>query len=111
MCFSAGASFVSGIFISAIGVASVKKVYKPSQRVFAIIPLLFGIQQLAEGCLWLTNVLAGHNNGIVMSGGGSFLQTIPYFGMVLFCSNYKYFHLPDTQGVEKAEVIITKAGH
>jgi hypothetical protein len=46
-----------------------------------------------------------------MSGGGSFLQTIPYFGMVLFCSNYKYFHLLDTQGVEKADVIITKAEH
>jgi len=54
MCFSAGASFASGIIISAIGVASVKKVYKPSQLVFAVIPLLFGIQQLAEGCLWLT---------------------------------------------------------
>jgi len=54
MCFSAGASFASGIVISAIGVASVKEVNKPSQRVFAIIPLLFGIQQLAEGCLWLT---------------------------------------------------------
>jgi hypothetical protein len=54
MCFSAGASFASGIVISAIGVATVKEVYKPSQRVFAIIPLLFGIQQLAEGCLWIT---------------------------------------------------------
>jgi hypothetical protein len=54
MCFSAGASFASGIVISAIGVASVKEVNKPSQRVFAIIPLLFGIQQLAEGCLWIT---------------------------------------------------------
>jgi hypothetical protein len=31
--------------------------------------------------------------------------------MVLFCSNYKYFHLLDTQGVEKADVIITKAEH
>ena len=54
MCFSAGASFASGIVISTIGVVTVKEVYKPSQRVFAIIPLLFGIQQLAEGCLWIT---------------------------------------------------------
>jgi hypothetical protein len=54
MCFSAGASFASGVVISAIGIASVKEVYKSSQRVFAIVPLLFGIQQLAEGCLWLT---------------------------------------------------------
>jgi hypothetical protein len=46
-----------------------------------------------------------------MSGGGSFLQTIPYFGMVLFCSYNKYFRLPDTQGVEKADVVITNAEH
>lgn len=54
MCFSAGASFASGAVISAIGVAAFKEVHKPSQRVFAGIPILFGIQQLAEGCLWLS---------------------------------------------------------
>jgi hypothetical protein len=54
MCFSAGASFTSGVVISTIGVLAVKQVYKPSQIAFAIIPLLFGFQQLAEGCLWLT---------------------------------------------------------
>jgi hypothetical protein len=54
MCFSAGASFASGVVISAIGIAAIKEVHKPSQRVFALIPILFGIQQLAEGCLWLT---------------------------------------------------------
>jgi hypothetical protein len=35
-------------------VATVIVVHKPSQRLFAIIPLLFAIQQFAEGCLWLT---------------------------------------------------------
>jgi hypothetical protein len=54
MCFSAGASFASGVVISAIGIAAIKEVHKPSQRVFALIPILFGIQQLSEGCLWLT---------------------------------------------------------
>jgi hypothetical protein len=54
MCFSAGASFASGVVISAIGVTAIKEVHKPSQKVFAIIPLLFGIQQLSEGFLWLT---------------------------------------------------------
>jgi hypothetical protein len=63
MCFSAGASFASGVVISAIGIATVKEVQKPSQRVFAIIPLLFGIQQLAEGCLWIT--LSGNDFVIV----------------------------------------------
>jgi hypothetical protein len=54
MCYSAGASFAAGVIISAIGVAAVKSVHKPSQRVFASIPLIFGIQQFAEGFLWLT---------------------------------------------------------
>lgn len=54
MCFSAGASFTAGAIISAIGIATIKEVQKPSQRVFASIPLIFGIQQIAEGCLWMT---------------------------------------------------------
>jgi hypothetical protein len=54
MCFSPEASFAGGIIISAIGVATMKKVHKPSQLVVASIPLFFGIQQIAEGFLWLT---------------------------------------------------------
>ena len=54
MCFSAEASFAGGIIISAIGVATVTKVHKPSQLIFASIPLVFGIQQITEGVLWLT---------------------------------------------------------
>ena len=53
MCYSAGASFVGGVVISAIGVATVKEMKRPSQVAFASIPLLFGIQQITEGFLWL----------------------------------------------------------
>jgi hypothetical protein len=53
MCFSAGASFAGGVIISAIGVATVLKVHRPSQIVFASIPLFFGFQQFVEGCVWL----------------------------------------------------------
>ena len=53
MCFSAGASFTGGVIISAIGVATVLKVHKPSQIVFASIPLFFGFQQFVEGFVWL----------------------------------------------------------
>jgi len=53
MCFSAEASFVGGVIISAIGIATVRKVHKPTQIVFASIPLFFGVQQIAEGFLWL----------------------------------------------------------
>jgi hypothetical protein len=54
MCFSAGASFTAGAVICAVGIATVKEVQKPTQWVFASIPLIFGIQQIAEGCLWMT---------------------------------------------------------
>lgn len=54
MCFSAGASFTAGVVISIVGVATVIKVRKPSHKLFAIIPIIFGIQQFAEGLLWLT---------------------------------------------------------
>ena len=53
MCFSAGASFVGGFVIVAIGVVTLHKVHKPSQIVFASIPLFFGFQQITEGFVWL----------------------------------------------------------
>ena len=53
MCFSSGASFAGGVIILAIGVVTVTKVHKPSQLVFASIPIFFGIQQCTEGLLWL----------------------------------------------------------
>jgi hypothetical protein len=54
MCFSANASFGSGLVLSAIGVASLAKVKHPSQIMFASIPLVFAVQQFSEGFLWLT---------------------------------------------------------
>lgn len=54
MCFSASASFIAGATLSVIGVATLKKAETKSERPFALIPLLFGIQQLTEGVLWLT---------------------------------------------------------
>ena len=54
MCFSAEASFVGGVVISAIGILAVKKVKNPSQKIFALIPLVFAFQQFAEGFVWLS---------------------------------------------------------
>ena len=61
MCFSAGASFVGGVVLSAVGVATQRKVRKPTQRLFAGIPLLFGFQQFTEGVLWITLRSGGHD--------------------------------------------------
>lgn len=54
MCFSAGASFGAGVFLSSIGVVALKKTENPSQWAFAGIPLLFGVQQISEGFVWLS---------------------------------------------------------
>jgi len=59
MCFSAQASFAGGAVITVIGVATLTKIKKPSQAPFGIIPLIFGLQQCAEGVLWLT-LKSGH---------------------------------------------------
>jgi hypothetical protein len=54
MCFSASASFGAGIVLSAIGIASIKKAQTSSQMAFACIPLIFSVQQITEGYLWLS---------------------------------------------------------
>ncbi len=54
MCFSTEASFAGGIIIAGIGIAAIKKVHKPSQIVFASIPLFFAFQQIVEGFVWLS---------------------------------------------------------
>ena len=54
MCFSATASFISGTALCVIGVATLKQTKAPAEVPFALFPLLFGIQQLTEGVIWLS---------------------------------------------------------
>lgn len=54
MCFSASVSFVAGTSLLAVGVVTVKKARHRDELPFAAIPLLFGVQQLIEGVIWLT---------------------------------------------------------
>ena len=54
MCFSATASFSAGTVLLGIGALTLKSARRPSEWPFAAIPLLFAIQQLAEGVIWLT---------------------------------------------------------
>ena len=48
------ASFVAGVSLIAIGAITVKKVDRKAEFPFAAIPLLFGVQQIIEGIIWLT---------------------------------------------------------
>ncbi|MBF5008702.1 DUF6629 family protein [Burkholderia pseudomultivorans] len=54
MCFSATASFGSGTLLLAIGTATLRMARRPAERPYAAIPLLFAIQQIVEGVVWLS---------------------------------------------------------
>lgn len=54
MCFSPLASFTAAAVLLVIGCASARRTQRISELPYAFIPLLFGVQQLIEGLLWLT---------------------------------------------------------
>lgn len=53
MCFSATASFAAAAVTGAIGVVTLRRAGSAAQRPLAAMPLLFAVQQAAEGGLWL----------------------------------------------------------
>lgn len=53
MCFSATASFVAAGALTTAGVYGLSKSKTTTSRLYAAIPLLFGVQQLIEGLQWL----------------------------------------------------------
>ncbi len=67
MCFSATASFTAGIVLTAIGVATVKRAQRKTEIPFAMIPLLFGLQQIIEGLLWLSFQFGFHLLNVIMT--------------------------------------------
>ena len=54
MCFSATASLTAGVSLLGLGTLTLKSARYPRQLPLAAIPLLFAIQQLSEGVIWLT---------------------------------------------------------
>jgi len=54
ICFSATASFSAGIALLAIGAITVRRTRNWREAPYAATPLIFGVQQLVEGILWLS---------------------------------------------------------
>ncbi len=54
MCFSASASFIIGGSLTVFGVVTMKRASSRAELPFAAMPLLFGVQQIIEGVLWLS---------------------------------------------------------
>lgn len=53
MCFSAHASFIVSTVLLTVGFLSVFKARTPAFRLFAIAPIILGIQQALEGFVWI----------------------------------------------------------
>jgi len=54
MCFSATASFGAGAAVAAAGIVSVRRIRNAGQIMLAVIPLIFALQQIMEGWVWMT---------------------------------------------------------
>ncbi|RRJ46375.1 hypothetical protein EIM03_29860 [Pseudomonas aeruginosa] len=54
MCFSAPASFTAAAVLLGLGTVTMRRARSRRELPYAAIPLLFGVQQLLEGMLWLT---------------------------------------------------------
>lgn len=75
MCFCAEASFAAAGILAITGLLTVRSTTKKSQRMLAVIPIIFALQQAAEGVLWVS----AHNNQLL------WLHTIAAYAF-LFCA-------------------------
>lgn len=60
MCFSATGSFAVAAVLAGVGAVSLSRERSPSQGMLATVPMLFALQQVAEGFVWVT---IGHASG------------------------------------------------
>lgn len=71
MCFSATASLIAGAGLSVAGVTALAVTRERRAVPFAAVPLLFGLQQAAEGAVWLA--AAGGDAGMQGCASAAFL--------------------------------------
>ncbi|MDP2370567.1 DUF6629 family protein [Rhodoferax sp.] len=79
MCFSASASFTAGAVLLGVGTLTLRSALATRQRCalpFAAIPLLFAIQQLIEGVIWLTFAVEVTRLNAVMTHVYSFFSHV-----------------------------------
>ena len=54
MCFSATASFTAGTALTTVGALTIRKSQGKTELPLAMVPLLFGLQQITEGVVWIS---------------------------------------------------------
>jgi len=69
MCFSANASFTAAAVIGTLSVFTVKSSWNNNYRYFGVVPVLFALQQIAEGFIWnaLNQEAIGNNLPLLTS--------------------------------------------
>jgi len=103
MCFSATASFSAAVILIPVGVYCVKKTLNLNSTywTFAILPLIFGIQQIFEGLVWLA-----------FDPGGGGATRLPALGFMFFSHVFWLFWIPfacyavETSAIKKKFFII-----
>lgn len=79
MCFSASTSFTASVLLAALGVVALRKTNKHTWMMSAI-PVIFAVQQAAEGVVWI----GIHNNLSSLVHVGSY--TFLFFAFVVWPS-------------------------
>jgi hypothetical protein len=79
MCFSASASFGASAVLTITGIATIIKARTIPHHLFACIPLVFAVQQFAEGMLWLALRHTGYE-----WGQSFFTYTFLFFAIVVW---------------------------
>lgn len=80
MCFSATASFTAAALLLPAGVLGAQRAYRIDRRYVAIsaLPMLFGIQQLLEGFVWIAGTNQAYEQVKTFSLGYMFLTWIAW---------------------------------
>ena len=76
MCFSATASFSAGVALLVVGTVTTRGAGRSKDLAFAAIPLLFGVQQILEGALWLTFPVNAPVSNMVLTYAYSFFSHV-----------------------------------
>ncbi|MFA6317093.1 MAG: DUF6629 family protein [Elusimicrobiota bacterium] len=90
MCFSANASFASSAALIPSGIWAVKASMKPGLRRYiplAVVPILFGVQQFAEGMVW---------RSLEMGEAGRHMLRVSSTAFLFFALSFWPFWMPFT---------------
>ncbi len=74
MCFSVEVSFGASAVLVTTGVLTIRESKKREQLVFAMIPILFGVQQFFEGWVWVS----------LQNEGYDIIRSVSMFGFLIF---------------------------